>query len=88
MAFVRVPGQRFRHAHICSHCGNIWKHKAPTPMTEATNDAIHTCPSCGQKRYIIDYAAPLFLGFDPETFAFFAVLAVGTAILLMRVRHV
>jgi hypothetical protein len=48
---VNVPGQKFWHTHICPSCGSSWYHIAPTPMTQAVNEKIHTCTKCGTLVY-------------------------------------
>jgi hypothetical protein len=48
---VNVPGQRFWHTHTCPVCASSWTHIAPTPMTQAVNEKIHTCTKCGTLVY-------------------------------------
>lgn len=48
-ALVCVPGQKFWHTHTCPSCGSSWTHIAPTPMTVAVNEKIHTCTKCGTR---------------------------------------
>jgi hypothetical protein len=49
--WVCVPGQKFWHTHVCPVCDSSWTHIAPTPMTQATNEKIHTCTKCGTLVY-------------------------------------
>lgn len=48
---VSVPGQTFWHTHTCRKCHSSWTHIAPTPMTQAKNQEIHTCTKCGELVY-------------------------------------
>jgi hypothetical protein len=73
--FVTVPGQKFRHHHICRRCGHKWTHKAPTPLTPEMNDILHTCPNCAASRYEIDERC--FVQ-DPGVFA---VIVIGVLVL-------